>query len=450
MSRQLVCFAACFLCFGAFSSLVLGQVVFPAPGDEVWELVSETGVVKASYSDRCCAVDGRNRLCVCNTGYHADLGMRRWDGTLWWELALPDKVYSVCAGPDNIVLLGEELNLGYVRDDGYAPIEMAYFYSDCQWTTSFEDDTWVLSSGPEDGLQCTNWRLGGGGWLSSPGTAYAIVYEIDAWGPESRWAVCYGDFYYQENGADWRRLAFESAPTNYVWIAQVEPYGPRRAWAVGEDGDLYHHVDDDFYDLFEKGYPLPNGPVLRITLDRNLGVWCALGNGQIARFDGESWAHYTCDFLSGNVQDMAFDHFENLYVITDEMIAKMCVGWHGIEFDFWCMKETYTPGEAVGITALARNPSWTGILTDLYIAYQNKQTGELLFLPGPSREVRPVIPGLWVKRRAPVYIGYIDIGPAPDAPGEYAVLIGFVFQGRLDLFSSHIETYDITVIDSNH
>jgi len=436
MSRQLVCFAVCSLAFWAFGSLGLGQVEYPTPGDEVWELVSETGVAMSGYSDRCCAVDGRNRLYVCNTGYNVDPAMRRWDGTRWWKVDVPDEVWSICAGPDNIILLGEWLNLGYVRDNEYAPIEMGYFYSDCQWTTCFEDDTWALSSGPEDGLQRTNWRLGGGDWLDTPDGQ--IVFETDAWGPNSRWAVCGGGLYYQENGAGWRRLSG-------VWIRQVEPYGPRRAWAVGEDGDLYHHVDDKFYELFDEGYPIPNGPVLRIALDRDLGVWCALGNGQIARFDGESWAYYTCDFLSGRVQDMTFDHFENLYVITNEMIAKMCVGWHGIEFDFWCMKETYAPGETVGITALARNASWTGILTDLYIAYQNKQTGELLFLPGPSREVRPVIPGLWVRKRSPIYIGYIDIGPAPDAPVQYSVLIGFVFQGRFDLFSSHIETYDITV-----
>jgi hypothetical protein len=373
--------------------------------------------------------------------------MRRWDGTRWWKVDVPDEVWSICAGPDNIVLLGEGLNLGYVRDEEYAPIEMRYPDSDWQWTTSFEDETWVLSSGTFDGLERTNWRLGGGDSLSTPGGG--VVHEIDAWGPESRWAVCYGDFYYQENGASWRPLSVESPPVGGVWITQVEAYGPRRAWAVGEDGDLYHHVDDEFYDLFDEGCPIPNGPVLRIALDRDLGVWCALGNGQIARFDGESWAYYTCDFLSGKVQDMAFDHFENLYIITDEMIAKMCVGWHGIEFDFWCMKQTYAPGEMVGITALARNASWTGILTDLYIAYQNKQTGELLFLPGPSREIKPVIPGFWARRRAPIYLGYIDIGPAPDAPGAYTVLIGFMFEGRFDLLSSDINTYNISVTNPN-
>ncbi len=419
--------------------------LFPPPGDEVWEIVSDTGVTRSSISDRCSAIDGRNRLAVCNTGpgYRVDPEMRRWDGTSWSQVQLPEGIWSVCSGPENIVLLGEDYNLGYVRDDEYHEIEMRYCYSDWQFTTCFEDDTWVLSSGPEDGLQRTNWRQGGGDWLNRPNGGN--VYEIDAWGSSHRWANCWEGLYYQLNGRSWQQLEIEPSPVKDVWLRQVEPYSERLAWALGDDGDLYHHAGGSLHNIIDEGAPIPNGPVLRLALDRDLGVWCCLGNGQIARFDGEAWVHYTCDFLSGTVQDMVFDHFENLYVITNEMVVMMRTDWDGIGLDFMCTKETYMPGEVVGINAIVRNASWVGILTDLYIAYQNKQTGELLFLPGPSGEIKPVIAGLWARRRSPLYMGYIDIGPAPNQPGEYTVLIGFTLEGRFDVLSSNIACYDMTV-----
>ena len=144
-----------------------------------------------------------------------------------------------------------------------------------------------------------------------------------------------------------------------------------------------------------------------------------------------------------------FDHFENLYVITDQMIVSVQSGRSGIDLGFSCTKDIYLPGETVRITGGARNASWVGVLTDLYIAYQNKQTGELLFLPGPSREVRPFIAGFWANRRSPLFLGEADIGPAPDTPGNYSVLIGFMFEGRLDLLSSTIGSFDITVAVGN-
>ena len=76
--------------------------------------------------------------------------------------------------------------------------------------------------------------------------------------------------------------------------------------------------------------------------------------------------------------------------------------------------------------------------------------GELLFLPGPSSEIKPVIEGFWARRRAPMYVSQMDIGPAPEAPGEYLVLIGLMFEGRFDLLSSNIDTFDITLVDPNH
>ncbi|HUT03561.1 MAG TPA: hypothetical protein VM163_06695 [bacterium] len=421
---------------------------FPVPGDEVWELVSDTGVTRLSCSDRCSAIDGRNRLYVCNTGYTVDPEMRRWDGTSWSKVPVPEGIWSVCAGPDNIVLLGESWNLGYVRDEEYHEIEMRYSYSDWQFTTCFEDDTWVLSSGPEDGLQRTNWRLGGGDWLDRP-TGRA-VYEIDAWRGTHRWASCSDGLYYQENGAGWQLLRIESFPINDdVWLRQVEPYSERLAWALGDDGDLYHHTDGGLHNIIDEGAPIPNGPVLRIAIDRFGNPWCVIGNGQIARFDRSQWTHYTCPFLTGRVQDMVFDHFENLYVITNEMVVMMRNDWDGIGLDFECTKDSYLPGTPVGVNALVRNASWVGILADLYIAYQNKQSGELLFLPGPSGEIKPVIAGLWARRRSPLYMGYIDIGPAPNQPGEYAVLIGFTLEGRFDILSSNIATDDIVVSNPN-
>jgi len=413
--------------------------IFPAPGDEVWELVSDTGVITSFYSDRCSAVDGRNRLYICDTFRDSAETLRRWDGEFWKKVEVDDDISSICAGPDNIILLGEKVNLGYVQDDEYRPIEMGYWYSDYQFTTCFEDDTWALSSGPEDGLQRTNWRVWGGGWLDSPGS---IVYEIDAWGAGNRWARTNSKLYYQANDAEWTNLT-ESMPA-FDWQAQVEPYGENVAWAIG-GGDLYHHDGVRFYNLFDEGYPIPNGPIDRIAIDRRGSPWCSLGNGQIARLDDRLWTHYTCDFLSGRVRDMTFDHFENLYVITDEMVVMMRNDWYGSELDFQCQMRTYQPGETVTISAVADNSSCVGVLTDIYIAYQNKDSGELLFLPEMTCEPNPVLADFWAKRLAPIFIGTLDIGLAPDTPGEYMVLIGFMFEGRLDLLSSNIDTFDITV-----
>ena len=419
--------------------------VFPRPGEEVWELISETGVYRSGYSDRCCAIDGRGRLYVCETG-GADSSqaacIRRWDGREWCEIHPPDAVWSLCSGPENIVLLGEQLNLGYIQDDEYHEIEMGYFYSDWQFTTCFEDDTWVLSSGPEDGLQRTNWREGGGDWLDTP--SWRIVYEIDAWGPSYRWATCAGELYYQENGGSWQALEVETSPMESVWIEQVEPCGQAAAWAIG-NGDLYHFVDGGLHNVVDEGAPLPNGPVQRIAIDRFEQPWCALGNGQIARFNGYRWTHYTCPFVIGRVQDMTFDQFENLYVITDRKIVMMRNDWHCIELDFSPANDSYAPGAPVGINAVVANSSWYCILADLYIAFRNKATGEWLFLPGPTEQIRPALEGLCVPKRAIYYMGYIQIGPAPHTPGRYETVIGFTPEGRLDAVCSNIATADILV-----
>ena len=196
-------------CFGVF-----GQVEFPAPGDEAWELVSEIGATRHWASDRCCSFDGRNRLYVCNTGPAGDgrfPHLRRWDGHSWENIEHSEAIWSVCSGPENIVLLGEDVNLGYIRDSEYHEIEMGYWYSDWQATTCFEDDTWVLSYGADDGLQRTNWREGGGDWISMPG--YGLLSEIDAWRGDGRWACSEGKVYFQDLriGDDWALLAFNGS-----------------------------------------------------------------------------------------------------------------------------------------------------------------------------------------------------------------------------------------------
>ncbi|MBN1592866.1 MAG: hypothetical protein JW941_06415, partial [Candidatus Coatesbacteria bacterium] len=276
--------------------------VFPEPGEETWEQISDTGVMRNYYSDRICAIDGRNRLNLFGTwNIDADI-LRRWDGVGWKHIELPDDAISICAGPENIVLLGEGVNLGYIHDDEYKTIDMYYGYSDLQYTTCFENNTWALSAGPEEGLQRTNWRAGGGSALVSP---RSIVYEIDAWNSDHKWAVCSsGGLYYQAFGGEWKLLEVTSRPMDGVWIDQVEPYGMGLAWALGDDGDLYCHNQDGFINIVNEGAPIPNGPITRIAVDREFHPWCSLANGQIARFQDGEWTHYTCEFLSGSVQDM--------------------------------------------------------------------------------------------------------------------------------------------------
>lgn len=415
--------------------------VFPQPGDETWEIISDTGVNRHCYSDRCCALDGRNRLCVCSTGFDSMETLRRWDGVVWEHIDVPDDIFGICSGPDNVVLFGHDLGLGHIRDDEYHKVG-SY---DAQCTMSFEGGDYVLSSNISFGLWRTNWREGGCAKLETP---CALLYEIDTWGPDHRWCRDVGDrMFYQSGQGEWTDLSELIGRGKSLGVWQIEPHAPDMAWAASSS-DLYHHVGDELHSLVESGCPMPNGQLRRIALDRNLGVWCYLDNDQIARWDGTEWTHYTCEVLAGQIQDMVFDHFENLYLITNETIVKMCNNWLGTELDIQCTKQTYLPGETVAVGAIARNATWTGMLLDLYIAYLNKVTGELIFLPDLSSEVKPLIAGLWAKKRAAVFIGTTDIGPAPSMPGDYTMFAAFMFEGRFDILSSNLASCELTVVDA--
>ncbi|MBN1592867.1 MAG: hypothetical protein JW941_06420 [Candidatus Coatesbacteria bacterium] len=431
--------------------IAIGQIVYPVPGEEVWEVVSETGCSRHWASDRCCAFDGRNRLYVCNTGVSDDYvtNLRRWDGESWQNIDHSEPIWSLCAGQENAIIIGEEMNLGYIRDDEYHEIQMTCANSERQFTTCLDDDQWVLSYGPDDGLQRTNWLHGGGDWLPIPG--YTLLSEVDTWRGGSRWACSDGRLYWWDllGGVEWTPQEPRSGQNHA--IIQVEPYGAEALWANGS-GYLLSLEGDNFINMAEEGYPEPNAPIARLAIDKELCPWCLLENNQVARWRRltNEWIHYTCEALSGVPQDIFLDHFDNPYIITDEMIVKMAFEADGIEIDFQCKKQTYAPGETVGINTIAKNASWVGMLTDIYIAFWNKNTGEWLFLPNHSAEATPLIARFWAKRRAPIYMGALDIGPAPMIPGDYLVLIGFMFEGRFDKLSSNVDTYDITVMNSSH
>ncbi|MBN1592811.1 MAG: hypothetical protein JW941_06130 [Candidatus Coatesbacteria bacterium] len=423
-----------------------GQIQFPIPGEEKWRIISDVGVTRDPLSDRCCAFDSRNRLWVCDTGCDGDDSfiLGRWDGESWVNIERDERVWSICPGPRNSILIGEEMNLGYYIDDEYREIEMGWPHSERQYTTCFDDDDWVLSYGQDDGIQRTDWRHGGGHWISAP--SYGQISEIDAWRGISRWACVEGEFYYWnfDTSTTWSLLEPEQDP--YCEIEQIQLCGARESWAVGE-GHLFAQRQESFYSLVSQGYPEPNAPIVRLVVDRDICPWCALENGQLARWNRNTkeWTHYTCDFLTGTPQDVILDHFENIFVITDEMIVMMEVDWDGIEFEFLPVKETYRPSEIVGINTMARNTSWVGVMTDLYAAFWNKATGEWLFLPDLTNEPKPLLESFWAQYRAPIYMGAIDIGRAPAAPGEYVLIIGFMFEDRLDKLSSNISTFEIKV-----